>query len=81
MNYDTEKVDQAVLALLLLTLHEASDTGGRVWRGHDWEALKRLHEKGYISNPVSKAKSLVVTREGLVESTRLFAELFGTEGS
>jgi hypothetical protein len=38
--------------------------------------MHRLHEKGYISDPVSKAKSVVVTEEGLRESQRLFRELF-----
>jgi hypothetical protein len=36
-----------------------------------------LAEKGYISDPVGKAKSVLLTEEGLRESERLFAELFG----
>lgn len=72
MGYDTDKVDKAVLALLYLTLHE----GARTWKSFDWEAMNRLHEKGYISNPVGKAKSVVLTKEGLTESEKLFHELF-----
>jgi hypothetical protein len=45
--------------------------------GFDWQTLGRLHEKSYISDPVGKAKSVLLTEEGLRESERLFAELFG----
>jgi hypothetical protein len=38
--------------------------------------MGRLHEKGYISDPAEKAKSVVFTEEGLAESKRLFEELF-----
>ena len=81
MDYDAEKVDQAVLALLYLTLHDANDFGGRAWKGHDWAAMNRLHEKGYIDDPVSKAKSVIVTPKGIRESARLFIELFGSESA
>jgi uncharacterized protein DUF6429 len=72
MNEDPDKIDEAVLALLLLGLHDES----RAWKGHDWDALGRLHEKGYISNPASKSKSIVFTEEGLRQAERLFAKLF-----
>jgi Domain of unknown function (DUF6429) len=70
---DTDKIDRAVLALLYLTLHD----GYRAWKGHDWSAMDRLHEKGFISNPTSKAKSVVFTEEGLAEAERLFHKMFG----
>ena len=73
MELDLEKIDRAVLALLSLGLHE----GYRAWKGFDWDALGRLHAKGYISDPVGKAKSVVFTEEGLAESERLLVELFG----
>lgn len=69
---DEDKIDQTVLALLYLTLHDEF----RAWKGFDWEALNRLHEKGMIGNPVGKAKSVVFTEEGLRESERLFNEMF-----
>jgi hypothetical protein len=72
MEIDTAKIDEAVLALLYLTLHD----GTRAWKGFDWDTLNRLHAKGLISNPVSKAKSIVLTDEGLRASERLFNELF-----
>ena len=73
MNYNVDKVDEAVLALLYLTLHD----GARAWKSFDWDAMNRLHQKGYISDPVGKAKSVVLTEEGLHEAERLFKKLFG----
>lgn len=75
MKLDLEKIDRAVLALLYLGLHDEY----RAWKGFDWDALSRLHEKGYISDPVGKAKSIVFTEEGLAESERLLEELFGLQ--
>lgn len=72
MNYDEQRVDEAVLALLYLTLHD----GRRAWKSFDWDALSRLHQKGYISNPVSKAKSVEFTDEGLGLAEQLFNQLF-----
>jgi hypothetical protein len=72
MDVDTDRIDEAVLALLHLTLHDDF----RAWKGHDWNALDRLYRKGMISDPVGKAKSVVLTEEGLAESKRLFAQLF-----
>ncbi len=79
MDFDTDKIDQTVLALLSLTLHDVDDFGGRAWKGHDWDALNRLHEKGWISDPVSKAKSVVLTPKAIEESRRLFDQLFGMQ--
>jgi hypothetical protein len=72
MEIDTDKVDEAVLALLYLTLHD----GARAWKGFDWDTLNRLHAKGFISDPVSKAKSVILTDKGRRASERLFTRLF-----
>jgi hypothetical protein len=72
MEIDTDKVDEAVLALLYLTLHD----GTRAWKGFDWDTLNRLHAKGFISDSVSKAKSVILTDEGLHASERLFIKFF-----
>jgi hypothetical protein len=78
MKFDIDKVDEAVLALLWLTVHDENEFGGaRAWKGHDWDALNRLHEKGYISDPKSKAKSVVLSPEGLAKSRELFQKMFG----
>lgn len=76
MKYDEDKVDEMVLALLYLTLHE----GDRAWKGHDWDALGRLHEKGLIYDPVGKAKSVGLTEEGVRLCEELFARHFGAGG-
>jgi Domain of unknown function (DUF6429) len=54
---------------------------GSVWDGirdlsHLWDALNRLYERGLIGDPVNKAKSVVLTDEGLRESERLFNQYF-----
>jgi Domain of unknown function (DUF6429) len=76
MNYDRNKVDEMVLALLTLTMmKDGSDV--RAWKGHDWEALDRLHARGYISDPKSKTKSVVFSEEGARRAQELFALHFG----
>jgi len=40
VDLDTRKIDDAVLALLYLCLHD----GTRAWKGFDWDAMNRLHE-------------------------------------
>ncbi len=72
MEIDTDKIDDAVLALLWLTLHD----GRRAWKGFDWAALDRLHAKGLITDPANKAKSVVLTDEGLTRAEELFKALF-----
>jgi DNA-binding PadR family transcriptional regulator len=72
MKLDAEKIDRAVLALLYLGLHEE----WRAWKGFDWDALSRLHEKGLISDPVRKTKSVAFTETGRAEARRLLIELF-----
>jgi hypothetical protein len=72
MTVQTDKIDDAVLALLYLTLHD----NNRAWKGFDWEAMNRLHEKGMIRDPVGKVKSVVLTEEGLRRSKQLFEAMF-----
>jgi hypothetical protein len=75
MDYDNDRIDDAVLALLSLTSFEEHGVQ-RAWKSHDWDALSRLHEKGLIGNPRSKAKSVVLTVEGAARSRELFERLF-----
>ncbi len=72
MALNTDKIDDAALALLYLTLHD----GWRAWKGMDWDVLGRLHDKGMIDNPVGKVKSVVFTEEGLQRAKALFEEMF-----
>ena len=41
---DTDKLAEAALAILSLTLHD----GGRVWKGLDWDLMDLLEEKGWL---------------------------------
>jgi uncharacterized protein DUF6429 len=72
MEFDTDRIDEAVLALLFLGRHDEI----RTWKSFDWTAMERLHAKGLISDPVGKAKSVVFTEEGLRRSEELFRQLF-----
>ena len=72
MEIDLDKIDEAVLALMWLTLHDER----RAWKGFDWDALERLHAQGLIADPVNKAKSVILTDEGLRQSQELFRALF-----
>lgn len=75
MDMDIEKIDEAILALLYLTLHDRD----RAWKSMDWDAMNRLHEKGFILNPVNKAKSVEFTKTGLQESEKFFQKLFSKD--
>jgi hypothetical protein len=76
MEIDRDKIDDAVLALMWLTLHDDR----RAWKGFDWDALERLHARGLIADPVNKAKSVVLTDEGLRQAEELFRSLFMRPG-
>ena len=73
MDYDENKVDEVVLALMYLTLHDEV----RAWKGFDFAVLDRLCEKGFICDPKNKTKSVVLTNEGLARSKAMFEEHFG----
>ncbi|MFX4300398.1 DUF6429 family protein [Pseudosulfitobacter pseudonitzschiae] len=47
MALDTDKIDDAALAILSLTLHY----GNQVWKGVDWDITNLLHDKGLIEDP------------------------------
>ena len=77
MKPNFDKIDDAVLALLHLTsFTERKGELPRAWKSHDWDALGRLCAKGYISDPVNKAKSVVLSEEGARRAEALFQRLF-----
>jgi len=78
MEYDKDKVDEMVLALLYLTSSH-DQYGTRAWKGMNWEAMDRLHEKGYISDPKVKAMSIVLTEAGAKLAKELFLKHFGAQ--
>jgi len=73
MQYDEDKVDEATLALMYLSL----DEDGRAWKNYDWDAMDRLCEKGLIESSKNKNKSVVLTDEGIEECKWLFSKHFG----
>lgn len=72
MEIDHDKIDEAVLALMWLTLHD----GCRAWKSFDWSATDRHFQKGLICEPANKTKSVVLTEEGLQKAEELFKALF-----
>jgi uncharacterized protein DUF6429 len=72
MEYDEDKIDDTVLALMYLSIHDHV----RAWKGFDWDSLNRLYARGFIADPKNKAKSVVLTKEGLARSEELFEQLF-----
>jgi hypothetical protein len=60
---DHDKIAETALAVLALTAfssrHEA-----RAWKGLDWDVLDLLHRRGWIEDPVGKARSVVLTEAG-----------------
>lgn len=75
MKIDKDRIDDAVLALLQLTLHDRN----LAWKGLDWDVLDRLHAKGLISDPRTKTKSVGLTEEGRQQSENLFQNMFMIE--
>ena len=74
MHYDTNKIDDMVLALLHLTSY--SERGiVRAWKTHNWDSLDRLHERGLISNPKTKANSVALSDEGAQRAKDLFEKI------
>ena len=79
--YDEDKVAEVVLALMYLNLWKDGKPPlvvYRAWKSFPWDALDRLYEQGYIDNPRSKAKSVVLTEEGLRKAEELFFRWFGS---
>jgi hypothetical protein len=78
MEYDKDRVDEMVLALLYLTSsHDKYAT--RAWKGLDLETMDRLYKKGYISDPKGKSASVVLTEAGAKLSKELFFKHFGAK--
>ncbi len=75
---DTDRIDEAVLALMYLTLHSDGRPPSlwRAWKSFDWDAMGRLYEKDLIYDPVGKAKSVVLTEEGRQRCKEAYYRLF-----
>ena len=75
MSYNRERASEMVMALMQLTLHEEV----RTWKSYDWEVMNDLFEQGYISDPRSKAKSVVLTEAGINRSREMFKKHLAAE--
>ena len=75
-NLDQEKLAETALAILSLS-SIAEKAGVRAWKGMDWDIMHMLFEKGWISNPVGKQKSVWLTKEGEELATQFLKKHFG----
>jgi hypothetical protein len=75
---DTDLIDEAVLALMFLTLHKdrAEEPLWRAWKSFDWAAMDRLYARELIFDPVGKAKSVALTPEGRRRCEEAYYRLF-----
>ena len=73
---DWDKVDEMALALMHLTTFEERGEM-RSWKGYDWGILNRMHERGWIGDPVSKNKAVSLSEEAQRLSKDLFVRHFG----
>jgi hypothetical protein len=78
MDVDAAKVQQAVLALLHLNTFDEK-SGKQAWKALPWSVMDQLHDKGYISDPATKAKSVRLSDEGARLSEKLFEKLFAVK--
>jgi hypothetical protein len=80
MALNTDKIDDYTLALLYLVTWECEEGfGARAWKSFDWDTMGRLHQKGHISNPKGKGKSVVLTEDGFAKAKELFQRFFAEE--
>jgi hypothetical protein len=73
MEYDEERIEEVVLALLGVFEFE----NGRAWKGYDFGVMDALHAKGYITEPRGRAKSVQLTDEGMLRAKQLAGRYFG----
>ena len=74
MAYDQSRIDDAVLALLAAHLFNTNSA----WKGYEFDVMNRLHDAGYLFNPVGPQKSVQVTEAGMQRGLELARKLFGT---
>lgn len=68
MAYNRDRAGEFALALMYLTLHD----GARVWKGYAWDVLDHLFDRGWITDPKSRAKSVLLTDDGRARAEALF---------
>ena len=79
MDFDGEKLETTVLALLYLNSFEYRSGEKRAWKALPWSVMDQLYERGYISDPKKKAKSVWLSTEGARLSQEWCEKLFGVK--
>lgn len=69
---DADKLAETALAILCLGAYEDGPST-RAWKGMDWDVMDLLFARGWIQDPKGKAKSVLVTEEG-VEQAKVFLQ-------
>jgi len=75
LELDWDRIDEVALALLWVGRWD-DDPVTRVWKGLAWEITDHLHAKGWIDNPRSKAKSVIMTAEGTEKAQEILRRHF-----
>ncbi|HEU5153260.1 MAG TPA: DUF6429 family protein [Gemmatimonadales bacterium] len=71
-----EKLGEAALAILGLSAYDDHEVL-RAWKGMSWDLLGLLFERGWISDPKGKSKSVVLTTEGARLAEEFLTKHFG----
>ena len=77
MNYDKDKIEESVLALLGVFEFD----NGRVWKRYDFDVMDTLHARGLIADPRGRSESVHLTAEGMARAKALARQHFGDGGS
>ena len=72
---DHDELAEAALAILALTAF-SSRHESRAWKGLDWDVLDLLYRRGWIEDPVGKARSVMLTEAGERPAPELLARHF-----
>ena len=72
-NLDEEKLAEAALGILSLTL----DENGNVWKTLNWDLMNLLFNKGWLGDPIRKTKSVHLTPEGKAVAEEFLVKHFG----
>ena len=79
MEFDKEKMEEVILALLYQDSYKSSGPNIRSWKNYNWDVLDSLYEKGFISDPAKKnARSLSISEEAHKLGKTYFEKHFGT---
>ena len=76
-NIDQEKLAEVALVILYLGSYSEGNGPVRAWKGMDWDLTGLLHEKGWISDPVGKQKSVVMYDDAVELAEQFLKKHFG----